>query len=221
MEKDAQDSSDGPCNQQRLRSPNTSPWLAMPGGLSLSLWDLQILNCKMRDWNGIGSRRSTGADENHSNFPRVYCTKSNTQMMEKKIASQVTFSLEKLSLHSRKLMRCLAMNIQTHWAGHPGDLHFCINASTGAKGCMRPGTRKKRKIKLKAQTPASKSVGSSNHSDRPVAVIGLSYPINQLFNHWEVDASCQLTVIPTPPLHIYVLFASHLYHPDQERLINT
>lgn len=79
-------------------------------------------------------------------------------------------------------MPCLVISIQIHWARHPGDPRFCINASAGAKGCMQPGTRKK-EIKLKAQTPASKPIGSSNHPDRPVVVIVLSYPINQLFNH--------------------------------------
>lgn len=94
-------------------------------------------------------------------------------------------------------MPYLATNVQIHWAGHPGDPYFCMNASAGAKGCLWPGTRKKRKkIKLKAQTPASKPVGSSNHSDRPFVVIVLSYPINWLFKHWEVDVSCRLTVIP-------------------------
>lgn len=74
--------------------------------------------------------------------------------------------------------------------------HFYINASVGAKGCLWPGTRGKKEIKLKAQTPALKPVGSSKHSDRPFVVIVLSYPINWLFKHWEVDASCQSTVIP-------------------------
>lgn len=99
-------------------------------------------------------------------------------------------------------MPCLAMDVRIHWAGHPGDPRFCINVSAGAKGCMQPGTRRE-EIKLKAQTPASKPVGSPNHSDRPFVVIVLSDPINQLFKHQEVDASCQLTVIPiTSAAHI-------------------
>lgn len=104
--------------------------------------------------------------------------------------------MKKLSLPYRKLMPCLVVNIQSHWAGHLDDPHFCLNASTSAKSYMWPGTRGKKEIKLKAQTPASKPVGSSNHSDKPFVVIVLSYPINWLFKHCEVDASCQLTIIP-------------------------
>ena len=81
-----------------------------------------------------------------------------------------------------ELMSCLAMNVLIHCTGQPGDPQLCINASAGAKACMWPGTRKE-EIKLKAQTPASKPVGSSNHSDGPFVVIVLSHPINWLFRH--------------------------------------
>ena len=77
-------------------------------------------------------------------------------------------------------MPCLAMNVLIRCTGHPGDPQFCINAAAGAKGCMRPGIRKE-EIKLQAETPASKPVGSSNHSDGPFVVIVLSHPINWRF----------------------------------------
>jgi len=47
---------------------------------------------------------------------------------------------------------------------------------------MQLGTGKE-EIKWKAKTPASKPVGSSSDSDRPLVVIVLSHPINQLFQH--------------------------------------
>lgn len=171
MEKDALYSSCGSRNQHHWEALKFHPCSLLTGcaqGTGFTSLRPQILNHKMRDLNSMGSGRFIGANEKHFKFPQFYKIKHTDD--PKKIASQVTFALQKYKLLYRELIPCLARN------------------SLDPLGWEEN--------KLRAQTPASKPVGISNHSDGPFAVIVLSYPINWLFKYWEVDASCQLTIIP-------------------------
>jgi hypothetical protein len=122
---------------------------------------LQEASHQTRDLHSIASRSYTREEEKHFKCPQFYQTKLK---WSKKDYKSGYLSPERATLHHRELMTSLATKVWIHQAGHPGDPHFCINASAGAKGCTQPGIGKE-EIKLKSQTPASKPVGSSHHSD--------------------------------------------------------